>query len=57
MGASEWGKPPNVLRGKRGRERRRRRSKYLIKQMIFNFIVSQNCIPPVSLNCKQLYEK
>jgi hypothetical protein len=27
MGASEWGKPPNVLKGKRDRERRRRRRK------------------------------
>jgi len=27
MGASEWGKPPNALKGKRGRERRRRRRK------------------------------
>jgi hypothetical protein len=25
MGASEWGKPPNAVKGKRGRERRRRR--------------------------------
>jgi hypothetical protein len=26
MGASEWGKPPNALKGKRDRERRRRRN-------------------------------
>jgi hypothetical protein len=25
MGASEWGKPPTALKGKRGRERRRYR--------------------------------
>jgi hypothetical protein len=40
MGASEWDKPPNALRGKRGRERKRRRIPYyLLNSRAYHIVI------------------